>query len=218
MPGLEAVHSARPMHLSSAATSKSRQHARHCLCGFRSASATRTTRWRRWAWRPWARCAPRTRSTSTAPGAWCTPPCQRCRRRRAWRPRGWACLRTARWTPRRSLRRPLAWSRCCGLLRGMSMRRCRPQSRSECIRIWGVCVANAWVGLLAHGALDAGAHPEKAAGVVALLWAATGHAQAAVPPWSQRGHAQRNLPTESAIGHSTTHWRCAPCAAKSCAP
>ncbi len=39
-------------------------------------------------------------------------------------------------------------------------------------------LAAAWIGLLAHGGLDAAAHPEKAAGVVSLLWAAADHPHA----------------------------------------
>ena len=43
-------------------------------------------------------------------------------------------------------------------------------------------LAAAWVGLLAHSALDAAAHPEKSGAIISLLWAAMGHAHAAVPP------------------------------------
>ncbi len=41
-------------------------------------------------------------------------------------------------------------------------------------------LAAAWVGLLAHGALDAAARPDQAAGVVSLLWAAAAHPHAVV--------------------------------------
>ncbi|KAK9836092.1 hypothetical protein WJX81_000611 [Elliptochloris bilobata] len=50
-------------------------------------------------------------------------------------------------------------------------------------------LAAAWVGLLAHGALDAAAHPEKAGAVVSLLWAAAGHAHAVVRHRAYQGLA-----------------------------
>lgn len=40
--------------------------------------------------------------------------------------------------------------------------------------------AAAWVRLLACGAFDAAAHPDKATAIVQLLWAATGHGDARV--------------------------------------
>lgn len=46
----------------------------------------------------------------------------------------------------------------------------------------GWCVAR-WVGCLRHGVLDAGSQPEMAAGVVQLLWLATGANEAQVGSW-----------------------------------